>query len=50
MKVFKALLLGLVALMIVVAVALFGASRKPSLHTEGAVRAAVDAYIYGILV
>jgi hypothetical protein len=47
MKVFKKILLGLVALVVVIVVALFVASRSPSLHTKDAVRDAVDAYIYG---
>ncbi len=40
----KTLIVGLVALLAVVAVQV---SRTPSLHTEGIVRDAVDAYIYG---
>ena len=47
MKVLKFLLLALAALVAVIAVALFVASRTPSLHTEGAVSDVVDAYIYG---
>ena len=47
MKPLKGLLLGLVAVVVVIAVALFVASRSPTLHTEGAVKSAVDAYIYG---
>ena len=47
MKLFKGLLLGLGVLIAVIAVALFIVSRTPSLHTEGAVRNAVAAYIYG---
>ena len=46
MKLFsrKTFIVGLVALLAVVAVQV---TRTPSLHTEGAVRDAVDAYIYG---
>jgi hypothetical protein len=46
MKLFsrKTFVIGIVALLAVVAVQV---TRTPSLHTEGAVRAAVDAYIYG---
>ncbi len=46
MKLFsrKTFIIGLVALLVVVAVQV---ARTPSLHTEGAVRNAVDAYIYG---
>ena len=44
---FKGLLLGLLGLVAVIVVALLVVSRIPSLHTEGAVRTAVDAYIYG---
>ncbi len=40
----KTFIVGLVALFAVVVVQV---TRTPSLHTEGAVRAAVDAYIYG---
>lgn len=49
MKLFslKGLLLGFLGFVAVVAVVLVGVSRAPSLHTEAAVRAAVDAYIYG---
>lgn len=49
MKLFsaKGLALGFLGLIAIVAVALFVASRTPSLHTEGLVKDAVDAYIYG---
>ncbi len=40
----KTFIIGLVALLAVVAVQV---TRTPSLHTEGAVRDAVDVYIYG---
>ena len=47
MKAFRGFLLLLFALVLVIAVALIFVSRTPSLHTEDAVRDAVDAYIYG---
>ena len=49
MKLFtrKNLIMGLVGLVVVTVLAVIIVSRSPSLHTEGAVRAAVDAYIYG---
>jgi hypothetical protein len=49
MKLFslKGFTLALVGLVVVVFIALQVVSRTPSLHTEGAVRNAVDAYVYG---
>ena len=47
MKWIKRAAVAAVVIVLVVAVALFVASRQPSLHTEEAVRIATDAYIYG---
>lgn len=44
---FKGAALVLAGIIVVVVIALQIVSRTPSLHTEGAVRDAVDAYIYG---
>ena len=44
---FKGLALTLLGLVVVIFIALQVIQRSPSLHTEGAVRHAVDAYIYG---
>ena len=49
MKLFslKGFALALLGLVVVAVIALQIVSRTPSMHTEGAVRDAVDAYIYG---
>ena len=49
MKLFslKGFALAIAGLVVIVVIALQVVSRTPSLHTEGAVRDAVDAYIYG---
>ena len=47
MKWIKRAALAALVLVVVAGIALFVASRQPSLHTEEAVRIATDAYIYG---